>query len=90
MMNQSPLLIQEDNIHGGIFRAAVNRAQGIVQKNPSALDLNMQMSLSPGPIREEDMNLQIRVGGARKELAPFSSKYQGGIDSSLIWLFLCL
>ena len=42
------------------------------------------MSISPGPIQEEDMNLQLRVGGARKELAPFNSKYQGGIDSSLI------
>lgn len=84
MINQSPLLIQEDIIHGGIFRAAVNRAQGFVQNDPSALHLSMQMSLSPGLIREEDMNLQLRVGGAKKELAPFSSKYHGGIDSGLI------
>jgi hypothetical protein len=80
MGNQSPILIQEDNHHGGIFKAAMNRVV-----NPSALHLSMQMSISPGPIQEEDMNLQLRVGGARKELAPFNSKYQGGgIDSSLI------
>jgi hypothetical protein len=42
------------------------------------------MSLSPGLIRDEDMNLQLRVGGARKELAPFATKHHGGIDSSLI------
>jgi hypothetical protein len=44
----------------------------------------MQMSISPGPIQEEDMNLQLRVRGAKKELAPFNSKHHGGIDSSLI------
>jgi hypothetical protein len=81
MGNQSPILIQDDNNHGGIFKAAMNR----VVNPSSALHLSMQMSISPGPIQEEDMNLQLRVGGARKELAPFNSKYQGGgIDSSLI------
>ena len=84
MPNQSPILIQEDNYHRGIFKAAIDRAQGVVNQNPSALHLSMQMSISPGPIQEEDMNLKLRVGGARKELAPFNSKYQGGIDSSLI------
>jgi hypothetical protein len=42
------------------------------------------MSISPGPIQEEDMNLQLRVRGARKELAPFNSKHHGGIDAGLI------
>lgn len=30
MVNQSPMLIQEDNHHGGIFKTAINRAQGVI------------------------------------------------------------
>ena len=33
MVNQSPNLIQEGNRHGGIFKAAINRAQGVAHQN---------------------------------------------------------